>query len=67
MPTVLMTAPYMIPFLDRFRPVLADYGIELIVSDSHERLQAARRAVFPSVPWQRCQFHLQQNAGQYVP
>jgi transposase-like protein len=43
------------------------YGIELIVSDAHEGLQAARRAVFPSVPWQRCQFHLQQNAGQYVP
>jgi transposase-like protein len=42
-------------------------GVELIVSDSHEGLQAARRAVFPSVPWQRCQFHLQQNAGQYVP
>jgi transposase-like protein len=43
------------------------YGIELIVSDAHEGLQAARRAVFPSVPWQRCQFHLQQNAGHYVP
>jgi transposase-like protein len=39
------------------------YGIELIVSDAHEGLKAARRAVFPSVPWQRCQFHLQQNAG----
>ena len=23
--------------------------------------------MFPSVPWQRCHFHLQQNAGQYVP
>jgi transposase-like protein len=43
------------------------FGIELIASDAHEGLQAARRAVFPSVPWQRCQFHLQQNAGQYVP
>ena len=43
------------------------YGIELIVSDAHEGLQAARKAVFPSVPWQRCQFHLQQNAGHYVP
>ena len=43
------------------------YGLELIVSDAHEGLQAARRAVFPSVPWQRCQFHLQQNAGHYVP
>ena len=43
------------------------YGVELIVSDAHEGLQAARKAVFPSVPWQRCQFHLQQNAGHYVP
>jgi transposase-like protein len=43
------------------------YGVEFIVSDAHEGLQAARRAVFPSVPWQRCQFHLQQNAGHYVP
>lgn len=42
-------------------------GIELIASDAHVGLQAARKAVFPSVPWQRCQFHLQQNAGQYVP
>lgn len=39
MPTVLMTAPYMIPFLDRFRPVLADYGIELIVPDVQERME----------------------------
>jgi D-3-phosphoglycerate dehydrogenase / 2-oxoglutarate reductase len=39
MPTVLMTAPYMIPFLDRFRPVLADYGIELIVPDVEERME----------------------------
>lgn len=43
------------------------HGIELIVSDAHEGLQAARKAVFPSVPWQRCQFHLQQNAGAYMP
>jgi len=43
------------------------YGVELIVSDAHEGLKAARKAVFPSVPWQRCQFHLQQNAGHYVP
>lgn len=39
MPTVLMTAPYMIPFLDRFRPVLADYGIDLIVPDVEERME----------------------------
>jgi transposase-like protein len=43
------------------------HGIELVVSDAHEGLKAARKAVFGSVPWQRCQFHLQQNAGQYVP
>ena len=42
-------------------------GVKLIVSDDHEGLGAARRAVFGSVPWQRCQFHLQQNAGAYVP
>lgn len=41
-------------------------GVKLIVSDSHAGLKAARRAVFPSVPWQRCQFHLQQNAQAYV-
>lgn len=41
MPTVLMTAPYMIPFLDRFRPVLADYGVELIVPDVNERMEEA--------------------------
>lgn len=42
------------------------HGLELIVSDAHTGLKAALRAVFPSVPWQRCQFHLQQNAQQYV-
>lgn len=42
-------------------------GVRLFVSDSHAGLKAARAAVYPSVPWQRCQFHLQQNAGAYVP
>jgi transposase-like protein len=42
-------------------------GVELIISDAHVGLQAARRAVFGGVPWQRCQFHLQQNAQAYVP
>ena len=41
-------------------------GVQLIVSDDHSGLRAARRAVFPSVPWQRCQFHLSQNAQQYA-
>lgn len=43
------------------------HGIELIISDAHSGLKAARKAVFPSVDWQRCQFHLQQNAQAYVP
>lgn len=43
------------------------HGVELVTSDSHAGLGAARRAVLGSVPWQRCQFHLQQNAGSYLP
>ena len=42
-------------------------GMQLIVSDNHKGLEAARKAVFTGVPWQRCQFHLQQNAQSYVP
>jgi len=42
-------------------------GVKLIVSDDHFGLKAARIAVFGGVPWQRCQFHLQQNAGQHAP
>ena len=41
-------------------------GVKLIVSDDHAGLKAARRATLPSVPWQRCQFHLQQNAQSYI-
>lgn len=43
------------------------HGIVLIISDDHAGLKAARQAFFPSIPWQRCQFHLQQNAQAYVP
>ncbi len=38
MTTVLLTAPYMIPFADRFRPVFEHYGLELIVPTVHERM-----------------------------
>ena len=41
--------------------------VQLIISDDHSGLKAARKAVFGGVPWQRCQFHLQQNASAYVP
>jgi len=42
-------------------------GVRLVVSDAHEGLKAARLAVLGGVPWQCCQFHLQQNASAYVP
>jgi putative transposase len=42
-------------------------GVQLVISDDLEGLGAARRAILGSVPWQRCQFHLQQNAQSYVP
>ncbi|HMQ97338.1 MAG TPA: IS256 family transposase [Candidatus Nanoperiomorbaceae bacterium] len=42
-------------------------GVQLIISDAHSGLQAARQAVLGAIPWQRCQFHLQQNAQAYVP
>ena len=42
-------------------------GVQLIVSDAHEGLKAARQATFAGVPWQRCQFHLAQNAMHHTP
>ena len=42
-------------------------GVALIVSDDHSGLRAAREAVLPGVPWQRCQFHVMQNAMAHVP
>lgn len=42
-------------------------GVQLIISDAHTGLEAARKAVFTGIPWQRCQFHLQQNAQAYIP
>lgn len=53
-----------------FLESLRKRGLEvttLITSDDHAGMRAARRAVFPNVAWQRCQFHLQQNAQAYVP
>jgi putative transposase len=43
------------------------HGVKTITSDAHTGLNAAIRTVFPGVEWQRCQFHLQQNAQKYVP
>jgi D-3-phosphoglycerate dehydrogenase len=50
MPAVLFTAPYMIPFVDRFKPVFDKYGIELIIPDVRERME---------------EDHLLQYAGQF--
>ncbi len=37
------------------------------LSGCPRRAQGSLERVVPSVPWQRCQFHLQQNAQAYVP
>jgi D-3-phosphoglycerate dehydrogenase / 2-oxoglutarate reductase len=37
--TVLLTAPYMLPFLDRFKPVFEKYDLDLIVPDVQERME----------------------------
>lgn len=37
-------------------------GVQLIVRDDHKGLKAALRSSLPPVPWQRCIFHLCQNA-----
>jgi D-3-phosphoglycerate dehydrogenase len=50
MPTILFSAPYMIPHVKRFSPVFAGYGIDLIVAPVQERLE---------------EFQLLEYAGQF--
>ncbi len=38
---ILFTAPYMIPFVDRFKPVFEKYGLELIIPAVQERMEEA--------------------------
>jgi D-3-phosphoglycerate dehydrogenase / 2-oxoglutarate reductase len=38
---ILFSAPYMVPFMDRFGPYLQSYGLELIVPPVQERLSEA--------------------------
>lgn len=40
--TILLSAPYMLPTVERFRPAFARYGLELIVPEVNERLEAAQ-------------------------
>jgi transposase-like protein len=42
-------------------------GVTFVVSDDHAGLVAARKAVLPGTIWQRCQFHLAQNAIHHAP
>ena len=42
-------------------------GVAYIVSDDHSGLGAARKAVLGGASWQRCQFHLAQNAIHHAP
>ncbi|MCA1899254.1 MAG: phosphoglycerate dehydrogenase, partial [Chloroflexi bacterium] len=39
MPTALITAPYMLPFMERFKPVFDQYGVKLILADVQERME----------------------------
>ena len=52
-----------------FMNSLRERGIgipDLVTSDAHVGLKAALKACLGATPWQRCQFHLQQNAQQYI-
>ncbi|MGC9452972.1 MAG: transposase [Oceanipulchritudo sp.] len=40
---------------------------DLVTSGAREGLRAALRATLNATPWQRRQFHLQQNAQAHVP
>jgi transposase-like protein len=42
-------------------------GVTFVVSDDHAGLNAARKAVLSGAVWQRCQFHLAQNAIHHAP
>ena len=39
MPVVLLSAPYMLPFIERFKPVFDHYNIELLIPEVNERLE----------------------------
>jgi len=44
--TVLLSAPYMLPYLHRFQQLFDHYGIELIIPEVHERLSEAELMVY---------------------
>ncbi len=46
MKTVLVSAPYMLPEMDRFRPVLESFDLALIEPEVHERLSEGKILAF---------------------
>ena len=42
-------------------------GLLMITSDAHEGILSAVAKVFPTVPWQRCQFHFIRNITDKAP
>ena len=42
-------------------------GVIMITSDAHEGIIHAISEVFPTVPWQRCQFHFSRNIADKTP
>ena len=39
---------------------------DMVTSDAHSGLKKALKTTLNSTPWQRCQFHLQQNAQDHI-
>ncbi|MFN2216662.1 MAG: phosphoglycerate dehydrogenase [Anaerolineales bacterium] len=46
MTTILLSAPYMLAFLDRFKPILENYGLDLITPEVHERMEEEELLAF---------------------
>lgn len=36
---VLVSAPYLLPYMDEYRPVIEQYGVDVVVADVEERLE----------------------------
>ncbi len=39
MRTILVSAPYIVPIIDRFKPLFDQYGLELVIAEVQERLE----------------------------
>ncbi len=44
--TILLSAPYMLPYMQRFGPVLAHYDLDVILPEVHERLSEEELLVY---------------------